>query len=197
MEQRPLPAQKSDMRPLSNTEQGYGLVAVLLHWGMALLLCGLIGLGLYMVWLPDVGFDQEKILLILVHKAIGMAALAGALLRLGWRACNALPALAASLPQEQQVAARFVHLVFYALMIALPMTGWLMSSAGGYPVPLFDGFSLPDLTGLNEDHFQLYIAVHRWLGYALLMLLVLHAGAALHHHLVRGDDTLRRMWPRG
>ena len=183
---------------LSNSEQGYGLVARLLHWGMALLLVTLIGLGVYMVRLPDVGFDEEKILLILVHKAIGMAALAGALLRLGWRACNALPGLAPGVSLGQQVAARFVHFVFYALMIALPMTGWLMSSAGGYPVPLFiGGFSLPDVVGLNDDHFQLYIEVHRWLGYALLMLAALHAGAALHHHLVRGDDTLRRMWRRG
>jgi cytochrome b561 len=171
---------------------------MLLHWGMALLLAALIALGVYMVRLPDVGFDQRKILLILVHKAIGMAALAGALLRLGWRACNALPGLAPGVSPGQQVAARFVHLVFYALMIALPITGWLMSSAGGYPVPLFvDDLSLPDLIGLNEDQFQIYISVHRWLGYSMLTLVGLHAAAALHHHLVRRDDTLRRMWRRG
>ena len=185
------------MPALSNTEHGYGVVALLLHWGMALLLTGLLALGVYMVRLPDVGYDQRKILLILVHKAIGMGALAAALLRLGWRLGNALPALAPQIPPGQQVAARFVHLVFYALMIALPMTGWLMSSAGGYPVPLFGGFSLPDLIGLNDDHFRLYIVVHRWLGYALLLLVAMHAGAALHHHFVRRDDTLRRMWARG
>ncbi len=185
------------MPALSNTEQGYGLIALLLHWGMALLLVALIAMGAYMVRMPDVGFNQEKIVLILVHKAIGMGALVAALVRLGWRACNALPPFAAGVPPGQQVAARFVHLVFYALMIALPMTGWLMSSAGGYPVPIFGAFSLPDLIGLNDDHFRLYIAVHRWLGYALLMLVGLHAAAALHHHLVRRDDTLRQMLPRG
>jgi len=184
------------MPALSNTEQGYGLVAVLLHWGMALLLVSLLALGVYMVRLPDVGYDQRKILLILVHKAIGMGALAAALLRLAWRVLNALPGLAPHIPPGQQVIARFVHLVFYALMIALPMTGWLMSSAGGYPVPLFGDLSLPDLIGLNDDHFRLYIVAHRWLGYALLLLVLLHAGAALHHHVVRRDDTLRRMWAR-
>ena len=180
----------------SNTPQGYGLVALLLHWAMALLLLALAALGLAMVRMPDVGYDQDKILLILAHKAIGIAALAVVVLRLGWRIGQAQPGLADSVPEGQQVAARFVHLVFYALMIALPMTGWLMSSAGGYPVPLFAGFSLPDLVGLDDDHFRVYIVVHRWLAYALLLLVGVHAAAALHHHLVRRDDTLRRMLPR-
>lgn len=180
----------------SNTPQGYGLAALLLHWGMALLLAVLLAMGLWMVRMPDVGFDQDKILVILAHKAVGMGAMAVAVLRLAWRMTGAQPGLAASVPESQQVAARFVHLVFYGLMLALPMTGWLMSSAGGYPVPIFANHSLPDLIGLNDDHFRLYIVVHRWLAYALLALVVVHAGAALHHHLVRRDDTLRRMLPR-
>jgi cytochrome b561 len=183
------------MGTLVNTEQHYGAVAMLLHWAMALLLVVLIAMAVYMVRLPDAGYDRDKILLILVHKALGMGALAAAALRLAWRLVNPLPRLAASLPAWQQVAARFVHLVFYALLFVLPLTGWLMSSAGGYPVPLFDGFNLPDLIGLDEHRFRLFIAVHRWLGYALLALLLLHAAAALHHHFVRRDDTLRRMLP--
>ena len=184
------------MRLLSNTGQGYGIVAMLLHWGMALLLLVLLAVGIYMVRLPDVGYDQNKVLVILIHKAVGMGALVVALVRLAWRARSPLPAFAAGVRYGQQVAALFVHLVFYALMIALPMTGWLMSSAGGYPVPLLVGdWSLPDLVGLNDDHFRLYILVHRWLAYALLGAIALHAGAALHHHLLRRDDTLRRMLP--
>jgi cytochrome b561 len=180
---------------LANTEAAYGGVAVLLHWGMAALLIGLLALGFYMVRLPEVGFDQEKILLIILHKALGMVALAVAILRLAWRLAGALPALAPGLPHWQQVAARFAHLAFYALVFALPITGWYMSSWGGYPVSIFGWFDLPDVAGLDPYLFRISIDVHRWLGYALLALLAVHTGAALHHHWVRRDDTLRRMLP--
>jgi len=93
------------------------------------------------------------------------------------------------------VAAYLVHLLFYALMFALPLTGWVMSSAGGYPVLFFGWFDLPDVTGLDEWLFHASIAVHRWLAYGLAALLAVHAGAALHHHFVLRDVTLRRMLP--
>ena len=183
------------MPHLANTERRYGLVAVALHWAMAVLLLVLVAMGVYMVRLPDAGFDQVKITLILVHKAIGLGALGAVLLRLGWRVGSALPALAEGLPPWQQVAARFVHLLLYALMLALPLTGWLMSSAGGYPVTLFAGIELPDLVDYNEQQFRFYIALHRWLGYALALVVALHAAAALRHHYGLKDDTLRRMLP--
>lgn len=183
------------MPPLANTADRYGALAILLHWAMAALLLVLLAMGVYMVQLPDVGFDTEKITLILVHKALGMLALAGVVARLAWRVLNPLPRLAEGLPAWQQVAARFVHLWFYALMFALPLTGWLMNSAGGYPLPFFGLFELPDIASRNESLFRLWIVVHRWLGYALVLLLVLHAGAALRHHWQLRDDTLRRILP--
>jgi cytochrome b561 len=179
----------------TNSAQRYGLVAMLLHWGMAVLLAGLVVLGLYMVSLPDAGYDREKITLILVHKGLGMAALAVAVVRVAWRAANPLPALPPAVPPWQQLAARVVHLCFYALMLALPITGWLMSSAGGYPVPVSDWFNLPDLVGTDEHLFKALIAIHRWLADALVVLLAVHAGAALGHHFLRRDDTLRKMLP--
>src|SRR4051812_30039604 len=152
------------MKPWSNSRLRYGMVAIALHWGMAVLIVALVLMGLYMVRLPDVGFDTEKITLILVHKALGMLALALALARLAWRLRGALPRLVDALPDWQQVSARFVHLMFYALMLALPLTGWLMSSAGGYPVPLLIAqLELPDLIGVNEWLFRTLIDVHRWL----------------------------------
>lgn len=178
---------------LTNTEARYGAVAVLLHWGMAVVLAVLTAMGLYMVALPDVGFDREKITLILVHKALGILALMVVALRLAWRIGNALPRLAARLSDWQQVAARFVHLAMYGSMFALPITGWLMSSAGGFPASFFGLFDLPDLVPLNEARFRMWIAVHRWLAYGLLLLVAIHAAAALRHHLL-GDDTLVRMW---
>ena len=182
---------------LTNTADRYGALAMLLHWGMAIALAALVGTGLYMVAMPTVGFDTTKITLILVHKAAGMGVLAAALLRLAWRMANRMPRLAAGLALWQQVAARFVHLALYGLMIALPVSGWLMSSAGGYPIPLFAGIVAPDLIGFNDFLFHLLIAIHRWLAYAFILLASLHMAAALHHHAVLKDDTLRKMLPGG
>jgi cytochrome b561 len=184
-----------DGAALTNTEHRYGWIAMLLHWGMAILLVGLTGLGIYMVRLPNVGFDQEKITLILVHKALGMTVLAVALARLLWRLTNALPRFVDTLPPWQQVGARFVHMWLYVLMFLLPVTGWLMSSAGGYPTPVFSWFNVPDLIGRNEHLFQTLIAVHRWLAYAFACVVVLHTSAALRHHFGLHDETLRRMFP--
>ena len=148
-----------------------------------------------MVRLPYVGFDNCKITVILVHKALGMAALFAVVLRILWRWANVLPRLVEGLPEWQQVAARFVHLAFYALMFAVPLTGWILNSAGGYPLTFFGAFAIPDLVANDEFIFHLFIDVHRWLAYALLLFLLLHAGAALRHHLQLRDDTLRRMLP--
>lgn len=177
-----------------NTHQHYGSVAIALHWLMALLLIGLIVLGLYMASLPDVGFDKRKIQLVLLHKEYGILALGLAMLRLAWRVGNALPELVDQLPDWQKVAARFVHLCFYGLMFALPLSGWLMSSAASIPVYCF-GVRLPDLIAHNEYQFQALIQIHKWLGYVLIGFIGLHAGAALKHHFISRDDTLKNMLP--
>ncbi|HMA08884.1 MAG TPA: cytochrome b [Ramlibacter sp.] len=182
---------------LRNTSERFGAPAIALHWAMALLLVGLVASGLVMSRMPDVGFDTRKIVLILYHKQAGVLALALALFRLAWRVGNALPALVATLPRWQQVTARLVHLCFYALMFVLPVTGWLMSSAGGFPVSFLGLFELPDLIAPSDYRFRGLIEIHQWLGYALLALTGVHAGAALRHHFLLGDATLRKMLPGG
>jgi len=176
-----------------NTKERYGAVAIALHWIMALMLIALIVMGLYMVGLPDAGFDKTKITLILYHKELGLAALLVATIRLAWRTGSDLPTLLSTLPYWQKVTARFVHLVFYGLMFALPISGLLMSSAAAIPVSAFGMVELPDLVAPSEDLFRRSIQVHRWLGYALLVLIGIHAGAALMHHFVKRDDTLQKM----
>lgn len=183
------------MTPIDNTTDHFGAVAIVFHWTMALIVIGLAALGLYMVTLPDVGFNTKKIMLILYHKEFGMLVLLLLAPRLAWRVTHLLPQLVARLPEWQQVTARFVHLSFYALMFALPMTGWLMSSAAGIPVSLFGLFTLPDLLSHDDYLFQQLMSVHKWLGYTLILLIFVHLGAALRHHFVFKDDTLRRMLP--
>jgi cytochrome b561 len=183
------------MTSIENTEDRYGAVAILLHWLMAFLVIGLLVLGIYMVTLPDAGFNTKKITLILYHKQLGLLALVLLAVRWGWRLTSVLPQLVAHLPDWQKIAARFVHLSFYALMFVLPMTGWLMSSAAGIPVSLFGLFTLPDFLPRDEQLFQRLIDVHKWLAYVLVLVIVVHVGAALRHHFVFKDDTLRKMLP--
>ena len=176
-----------------NTGERYGAVAIALHWAMALLLLAPIALGWYLVRLPDVGYDTRKIVLILTHKDLGILALALALVRLAWRVGQALPALTDTLPDWQKVTARLVHLCLYALMVALPLTGWLMSSAAGFTVSFLELFDLPDLVAADDFLYQALVTAHRWLAYALVGTIALHAGAALRHHFVFRDDTLRKI----
>ena len=182
-----------EMKPLENTENCYGAIAILFHWSMALLVIGLATLGLYMVTLPDVGFNTQKITLIIYHKELGVLALVLLAARLAWRVTQLLPQLVAQLPDWQKLAARFVHLSFYALMVALPITGWLMSSAASIPVSFFGLFTLPDFLPHDEYLFHQLIDFHKWLGYVLIVFIFVHAGAALRHHFLLKDDTLLRM----
>lgn len=178
---------------LANTQGHYGAAAIVIHWLMAALIFTLVALGIYMVRLPDVGFDSKKIILILVHKEIGMLALALVGLRLLWRQLNPLPRLADTLPEWQKVAAIFVHFCFYALMFVLPVTGWVMSSSAGIPVSVLGLFTLPDLVPHNDDLFGQLRQLHDWLGYVMAVLIGIHAGAALRHHFLLQDETLRKM----
>ena len=183
------------MMQLRNSERRYGAAAMMLHWLMAFLLSALVVLGLYMTSLPDVGFDTWKIRLILYHKQLGLLALVLVALRLVWRVGNVLPHLVETIPDWQKVAARFVHLCFYALMLTLPLTGWLMSSATGIPVSVLGLFTLPDLVPYDDRLFHTLIDVHRYLGYALIVCMAAHIGAALRHHFYLRDSTLKRMLP--
>ena len=146
-----------------------------------------------MVSLPDAGFDKTKIDLILFHKELGVLALTLATARLFWRLTNLLPALVNTIPDWQKVAARFIHLCFYGLMIALPMSGLLMSSTAGIPVSFLGILDLPDLIPRNDEAFRAFIDLHKWLAYALIGCTLMHAGAALWHHFIIRDETLRQI----
>lgn len=182
------------MKGLDNTRERYGPVAVAFHWLVAVLVVGLLALGLYMARLPDAGFDKKKIVLILYHKEYGILVLLLVAARIAWRSRGPLPWLEKA-PAWQKLAARFVHLWLYALLIALPLTGWLMSSAASLPVSFFGLGYLPDLLPHDDYLFHAFIAIHKWLAYTLIALLAVHAGAALWHHYVKRDATLKKMLP--
>lgn len=171
-----------------NTRTRFGLVAIAFHWIMSVLVIGMLILGLYMVTL-DAGLEKTR--LYGWHKEYGVIILVLALLRLGWRLQNVNPVL--NLPPFERISARLVHWTFYLLMLAMPFSGWLMSSAAGRAVSFFGLFTLPSLINPNPDAGLVFRNAHHYLGYTLIALILLHTAAALKHHFYDGDDILRRM----
>ncbi|HAU0201933.1 TPA: cytochrome b [Legionella pneumophila] len=173
---------------LKNSENHFGLISILLHWIMAFLIIGLLAEGLYMV---SLSISLQKLKLYGWHKEYGLLVLGLVIVRLSWRLINAVPQL--SLPWLEQLAARLVHYAFYAFMFAMPVTGWLLTSAAGLPPSFFGLFTLPALVAPNDELLHLFEWVHKWLGYGLIATIFLHASAALKHHFINKDDILRRM----
>lgn len=176
---------------IQNTSDRFGIIAILFHWGMAILLIGLVVLGLYMNYIP---ISAQKLKLYGWHKEWGIAALMLALFRIIWSVSQIHPSLAALQPMEK-MAARTVHRLFYFFMFALPISGWLMTSAAGLPVSFFGFFLLPDLVSSSEENRLLLQTIHTWLGYGLILIFFAHVSAAMKHHLINKDTILRRMLP--
>jgi cytochrome b561 len=178
---------------LRNTRQTYGLVAIALHWTIAGLILGQIALGLTMVRLgdPRLTFD-----LIQWHKSLGLLTLALVAVRLLWRFANITPELPHGMSQAEALAARKSHGLLYAWMLALPISGWILVSVStlGIPTFAFYLFIVPHLPLTPSDAAEAWWAnIHALLAYALIVLIALHAAAALWHHFWRRDDVLTRM----
>ena len=163
-----------------------------LHWLMAVLLFGLLALGFYMQDLP---LSPQKLQFYSWHKWAGVTAFLLVLFRLAWRATHVPPALPASMPKPMQFAAHAGHFLLYALMLAIPLSGWLMSSAKGFQTVWFGLLPIPDMLDKNKELGNLLAQVHSALNFLFIAVLVSHIGAALKHHIMDKDDILTRMLP--
>ena len=170
----------------------YTRTAILLHWLMAVLILGLFGLGIYMADLP---LSPQKLKLYSYHKWAGITVLLLALTHVAWRIGHAPPPLPASQPQWQQMAAHAGHGLLYVLIFAAPLSGWLMSSALGFPVVWFGVLPLPDLIEKNRELGELLKLAHQYLNYTFLLVVTGHALAAVKHQWLDRDGTLSRMLP--
>ncbi len=170
----------------------YTRTAVALHWLTALLIFGNFPLGLYMA---DLHLSPLKLRLVSYHKWIGIGVLLVAVLRLLWRAAHRPPPLVAGMPRWQEIAAHATHHVLYLLLLAVPLSGWLMSSALGVPVVWFGVLPLPDLVGKNKELGEVLKVVHEGLNYTLLAVVAVHVAGAVKHQVVDRDGTLARMLP--
>jgi cytochrome b561 len=175
--------------PIRNTENRFGIAAILIHWLMALLIIGLLSLGLYMTRIP---ISAEKLKYFGWHKEFGVLVLMLVIVRLTWRLTNQLPTLA-ELPSWERMAARVAHWMFYGFMFLLPITGWLMTSAAGLPPSFFGLFVLPSLVPPSDDQRILFAEIHEWLAYGLIATLCMHVGATFKHYLIDRDQILQRM----
>ena len=176
---------------MRNTPARYGLIAVFLHWLDALVIILLFGIGLYMVELTY--YDSLYKPLPFFHKSLGMLLMFWFAFRVFWRLTNPSPApVPGTRPIENRLA-KLAHWAMYLLIAIVLISGYLIPTAEGAPISVFDLFSVPAAISGIPGQEDTAGWVHRYLAYALISLVVLHASAALKHHFINRDATLRRM----
>lgn len=171
---------------------GYRWPAKLLHWVSALAVLAAIGLGFAML---NVGSGPAQNRLFDLHRSFGALVLMLTGARLLWRLYAPAPPPVAGLPAWQAFAARHTHHLLYALLFAVPLMGWAGTSAFGARIEVFGLFELKPILDRDRDLAVTLLGLHGALALTLCAVLAAHVGAAVHHHAVRRDDTLRRMLP--
>jgi cytochrome b561 len=164
--------------------------AIAFHWLTALIIAGAFPVGLLM---GDMAVTPFRIKVFVWHKWAGLTVLWLSCLRLAWRSRHAAPPALAGMPVWQERASRAVQYVVYGLLFAVPLTGWMYSSAAGYSVVYLNLLALPDLVGKDKALADQLKELHETLNWTLLALVGLHAAAALKHHFIDKDTVLLRM----
>ena len=166
----------------------FNLTARVLHWSMALLILAMLFVGIGMV-----SSISLRPVLVSLHRPLGIAILLLVIVRLFNRLAHRTPPLPTDLPPVQVFAAKASHWLLYALMFALPLVGWSMLSAGGYPVIMFNGFTLPAIAPHNATVYAVLRSAHTWLALLLFTTVLIHLAAALFHACVRRDEVFASM----
>ncbi len=177
---------------LRNDKTGYGVLAMGLHWLMLLLLVAVFATMELNDFFPKGSAGRAAMKT--WHFMLGLSVLALVLLRLLLRLTDTAPAVTPTPARWQERAGKLMHLALYVFMILMPLLGWLILSAKGKPIPFF-GLSLPALIGQNKESAHWIKEVHETGATVGYVLIGLHAAAALLHHYVIRDTTLRRMLP--
>ena len=172
----------------------YDGVAMSLHWLVALLIFTTFPLGVYMHDLP---LSPAKLQYFSYHKWIGVTILLLVIVRVVWRFIHTPPPLPALTPRWEVVVSHLTHLALYGLLLAIPLSGWLMSSAKGIQTVWFGVLPLPDLVGKDKALGELLTTVHQGLNLALFLLVGMHNAAVIKHKFIDHDRILARMLPKG
>lgn len=173
-----------------NTRTSYGLIAIFFHWFSALTIIGLFGLG---YWMVDLDYYSEWYRTgPHIHKSTGLLLLLLTLGRLAWKSINIKPEVIANNNLEA-LSARFAHALLYLLMLVIMISGYLISTADGRGIEVFDWFTVPSAGELFNEQEDISGLVHEYAAYAIICFAALHALAALKHHFINRDNTLTRM----
>lgn len=175
----------------TNSPERYGLLSILLHWSVALLTIGLFILGL---WMVDLGYyDDWYYQAPWWHKGLGFIVFVMVVFRWLWNMFSARPAAIPSTPVWQQSAAKVAHQLMNIAIVVLAITGYLIVTAKGEALGIFDWFNIPAISKLTVETSELVSQLHLWSAYFIIAIASLHALAALKHHFINKDATLRRM----
>ena len=178
----------SEPTVMNQTSQHFNLTARVLHWSMALAILTMLFVGIGMV-----ASMSLRSTLVSLHRPLGIAILLLVIVRLLNRLRHRPPPLPADLPRMQVLAAKASHWLLYTLMFAMPLIGWSMLSAGGYPVVMFKGFALPPIVPHDATVYAVLRGAHTWLALLLFATVLAHLAAALYHAWVRRDEVFPSM----
>lgn len=176
--------------PLPAASPAYSQPAKILHWLIALLILGLLVMGFLM---GTMAFGPAKMSVIMLHKSFGVTVLGLVILRILWRFAHPPPPPLSGHASWEKFLSKLIHVFLYFAMIAMPLSGWIMSSAADYPVNFFGLFDLPLIAPKDEALGHKAGAVHEILAIALYFAVGLHFVGAAKHHLLDKDATLARM----
>lgn len=171
----------------------YPATSKLLHWLIAICVLTTAPVAIAMGRVAP-GPAQDS--LYNLHKSLGILILILMILRLANRLIAGAPMADPNIEPWQKAASATVHTLIYALLLVMPVVGYVANSAFGASTPFFGLFELPPIVGKNDALSEQLFMLHRWAGFLLIALVAMHIAAALFHHFVRGDDVLKRMLPR-
>lgn len=174
-----------------NDHEDYGWVSITLHWIAAVAIVGLFALGL---WMTGLGYAHPWYNRApAIHESVGVLLIALILVRIAWRLANPVPALEPAMPAWERFSARAAHLAMYLLMVVVLASGYLIPTADGSWISVFGWFSVPPVV-LGIDRQADWAGwVHYWGAWALIGVAAVHTLAALKHHFIERDRTLRKM----
>ena len=179
---------------LRNTRDDYGWIAMALHWSMALVIPGMLVLGLWMRSLTY--YDSWYQPAPFIHKSIGVLLFIVLVIRVMWRWGNLQPVADVSLSRMERYLSHWLHLSLYLLLFSIMLSGYLISTADGKGISVFDWFTVPALISHLENQEDIAGEIHYWLAVSTMILVALHALAALKHHFINKDRTLKKMLGR-
>jgi cytochrome b561 len=175
---------------MKNTANKYGGVAKSFHWLLFLMLTFSIVAGNFLASMPK---GAEKLQAAAMHKSFGAVLLMLIMLRLVWRLINVIPRLPDETTAGEAFVAKAMHWGLYALMFAQPLSGIMMTQSAGYPVSFFGLFEFPVFLDKNPELSKTFLSIHGTVWILLVISVVGHAGAAMHHHFIKKDNVLKQM----